>query len=601
MSRAALLIGVSQSGDLPKLQAVEDGVAHMTAWAHSQDDMSQIVPVTDAKDPVTIDRLLDEVDGIMKAGAPEQLVVYFAGHGFSKTINEFWLLSKAPKRTHEAVDLTSSSELARTLGIPHVVFISDACRTAPEGINAQAVEGSPMFENGDAFGTTWVDRYYATRPGDPALEIKDKDTSVERYSSLYTTVFVRALLGKPSTLLVPAPEKDEAHLLTWTLSENLPDLVVDELKRRKLDLKLTQAPQARIESGSVGLISRVDLKRAGKLTANPRGAEAIDITEQTNRSLRYLLEGHGAPPPTADIVVDRFTTVRSASGAPDSDDADRLVATTRQLSLDFGAAHHETGTGMKVRGGNTIVEVQLTDGMADWWPEGARTQLPNGVPAANSLVRFASGHLAVIPQFYSWLAALTFDDVGTNLVAVDFEPMDYHPRWDEIADTIEAQRSVRAFVAAASREGVFSPTDPVQDDLDRWLTQVDGLDPTLAMYRAYAQSPSEAGNPARSEAEKELGPTPAGLEAALFDLVMLSDRQDAAQGGAPGQLAAATMGNVFPAFPMLTQGWPLQRVYGPALPPSLHRLGEHLASSHWTLFEPTAEPLLLDAFSNGEL
>ena len=61
--------------------------------------------------------------------------------------NEYWLLSGAPDDPQEAVKVASSVALARYCGIPHVVLVSDACRTAAESIQAQNVEGSSIFPN----------------------------------------------------------------------------------------------------------------------------------------------------------------------------------------------------------------------------------------------------------------------------------------------------------------------------------------------------------------------------------------------------------------------------------------------------------------------
>lgn len=599
MPRAALLIGVSQSGDLPKLQAVEDGIAAMTAWAHSQSDIEQVVAITDADEPVTIMRLTKAIMEIVENGPLDQLVVYFAGHGMSKSTEEYWLLSEAPKMSGEAVDLRASSEFARRAGIPHVVFISDACRTAPEGIEAQGVTGTPIFTNSHVFGRTWVDRFFATAVGDPALEIKDKDVSAEQYSSLYTSVLVRALMGDPSSLLTPVEGKREGELVSWALSENLPHLVRDELDRRKLGLKLAQAPMARVESGSVGVLSRVKVKRSVSLHADVPTATSLDPVDATNRAMHELLAAGGATNATADRIAVQLAETRAANGDTMTATEDRMVATTNALSSGFGAAHHETGSGLKVRGGNSIDAVLVPGGKANWWADGAATQIPSPV---NSLVRFTSGHLAVIPLFTQWLAGLTFNDDGTNLVAVDYEPMDYHPRWDEIGGRIDAHRSLRSLVTAASREGALHPDAALQDDLDEWLDSVDGLDPTLAIYRSYAQPVDDVvANPARREADRELRLFPKGMNAALFDLVMLADRHSTMHGGQANALASMTLVRVFPAFPMLTQGWPLQRVYGPPLPLSLERLGEHVVSSHWTLFAPAAEPMLHDAFTHGEL
>jgi len=605
MSRAALLIGVSKSGDLPELQAVEDGIDAMAAWAHSQPDMAEnITIVTDKDTSVTVERLEDAIDAILAAGPPEQLIVYFAGHGFSKSTSEYWLLSKAPRRVGQAIDLTASLEFARRVGVRHVVFISDACRTAPEGINAQPVTGTSLFPNIDVYGKTWIDLYYATRVGDPALEIQDKDVSAERYTSLFTSVFVRALLGDPSELLTAATDGGpDGALTTWTLSENLPGLVTSELVSRDLDFRLVQEPEGRIESGTTSVISKVTLKRGAKLSETPRTADRVNVVQQINESLHQLIED-GLDGATLDRVLTHLDTLRPVDEEPTTV-VSRLSETTATLSPTFGAPHHETGSGLKARGGNTIAEVMVGGGDAfDVRPDGAATHIADSQLAVNSLVTFTSGHLAVIPLLEGWFAVMTFDDGGTNLIAVDYEPMDYHPRYPEVADTIDSRRSIRALVTAASREGALNPDLGVQQDLDRWLGNADGLDPTLAIYRAYAPSIGDGhDNAADREADRQLRTYTTGLQAVLFDLVMLGRRAAAMDGDSAARLRlpSGADGRTFPAFPMLTQGWPLQRVYGPELPASLATLGEHVVSSHWTLFAPTAEPLLLDAFTQGDL
>lgn len=102
--------------------------------------------IIDSEGPVEPGRIRDAVDSFVNAPVSyEQLLVYFAGHGVNLRYSEYWLLSKAPKDTQAAVNVLGSATLARYCGIGHVVFISDACRTAADSVRAQFVTGSKSF------------------------------------------------------------------------------------------------------------------------------------------------------------------------------------------------------------------------------------------------------------------------------------------------------------------------------------------------------------------------------------------------------------------------------------------------------------------------
>jgi hypothetical protein len=73
--------------------------------------------------------------------------VSFAGHGVNINRNEHRLLSDAPRRANAAVNVTGSAEFARRCGARYVAFVSDACRSAPEGLQAQNVRGQDIFPN----------------------------------------------------------------------------------------------------------------------------------------------------------------------------------------------------------------------------------------------------------------------------------------------------------------------------------------------------------------------------------------------------------------------------------------------------------------------
>jgi uncharacterized caspase-like protein len=145
VKRAAVIIGVDKTGDLPKLNDAARGAHLAEKWA--LDQKMEAIVLTDEKNPVDAKSIKLTVKQLVEADNLDQLVIYFAGHGVNRQRQEYWLLSGAPDDTQEAVNVAGTMLLATTCGIPHVVLISDACRTAAEGIRAQSVTGSEIIPN----------------------------------------------------------------------------------------------------------------------------------------------------------------------------------------------------------------------------------------------------------------------------------------------------------------------------------------------------------------------------------------------------------------------------------------------------------------------
>ena len=130
IKRAVVLIGVQQANNLPQLQAVWKGVAAMEDWALSQSVAPDlIVKITDEDNDVFPNRISKPIKDLINRNDIEQLIVYFSGHGVIKGFSEYWMLTDGLEDANASVNVTSSVELARRSSIPHVIFISDACRT----------------------------------------------------------------------------------------------------------------------------------------------------------------------------------------------------------------------------------------------------------------------------------------------------------------------------------------------------------------------------------------------------------------------------------------------------------------------------------------
>jgi Caspase domain len=165
VKRAAIVIGVDKVGDLPRLNAAASGARTVADWLGAEG--FAVKRFIDDQNPVRVGDIEPVVRELVERGTLEQLVIYFAGHGFINHSSEIWLLSDARRNGNEAISLTEAREAARSFGVPNVVFISDACRSLADSLQTRNVRGSLMFPNTPLIGpvATEVDKFLATRIG----------------------------------------------------------------------------------------------------------------------------------------------------------------------------------------------------------------------------------------------------------------------------------------------------------------------------------------------------------------------------------------------------------------------------------------------------
>lgn len=245
--RAGVFIGVDRvGGDLPVLKDAAAGAERMHAWASRAGIAAELV--IDRDDKVTVDRVYDAVQRAIGTSGLDQLIVYFAGHGYNRFRREQWLLSDAPVRGNAAIDLAANVEIARYCGVRHVVFVSDACRVPPQGLQAQNINGVEILPN-DAVSASAnpVDQFLACQLGKVAIEARDPALG---YRALYTTAILDAVEGRVPTVFTPLPAAgDEAlYLLPRALRNHLRDAVPTRIVSLGLLGVADQEPDAIITS-----------------------------------------------------------------------------------------------------------------------------------------------------------------------------------------------------------------------------------------------------------------------------------------------------------------------------------------------------------------
>jgi hypothetical protein len=579
MNRAAVIIAVGQAGSLPKLHAALDGAAKMKAWADAN-GVDPVIVFTDERGPVEAKPIKKAIEKLVDDDNHEQLFIYFAGHGVNLHYSEFWLLTGSPRDTQEAVNVASSMQLAKSCGIPHVVFVSDACRTAPEGIQAQRITGSEIFPNEARVGPQKaVDVFYASLLGEPALEIQNKEASASRYVSIYTDELVASLRGeRPAVLTDGAPDRSKLYLrpqpLKRYLTIEVPKLIAAKLGPAAPD---SQVPDAEILSDEFAFLQEFD--RAA-LPAPPAPA----VRGGPTRGARVAPRPAPPPPTAVDLkVLELQEALRSplGSGAQVLKQELRgpgvpiILGGSHREAEEFGPMHFETDCGFKVRGAEISAassapktSVQLLS------PELVRVDAA-GKPALNVLLEFTDGRAVLLPAIRDFIAALTFD--GPALKNVSYEPSDTSRRWAEYVSKRAELTALRTLIASSVYSGTFRLESDDAPKLTERIRTMKGLDPTLGIYAAYSYQRLGKQDLIRDMQGYLLD----DLQLTLFDIALLAE--------ANGKRRLAN--KVFPSVPMLAQGWALLSAFD-AWTPALKKLREHVTSSLWTVFGEEAIPLL---------
>jgi hypothetical protein len=596
MIRAGVFIGVDRTGALQQLNDAAAGARRIYDWAIGQGMLkgTHAHLITDeGGGKVTPDQVYDAIKTLIDGAGIDQLVLYFAGHGVNINRCEHWLLSDAPTRTSAAINVTGSVELARYCGIGHVVIMSDACRVAPEGIQAQNVRGQDVFPNdGAADKAKPVDQFFACVLGKTAAEIKDPQVAASNYSALYTDALLDALLGQREDIfeLSGEPADTARYIKPVKLEEYLEKEIPQRVLKLKLEKKVNQNPDAILTAHS-NWISRIDPTRLPPARPPSRGPSAPagaapgappKPVDNLRVVTRKLVTSAAAPDQSA---LSREITRAKTLGLPG---AERLVDSVEQIAVPFGPDHFETQCGIKIRG-NRVVEAYTRWAQVDLLGNQGDLVRVNQLvqPAASVLLKFADGRGALIPAITGFVAALTFDE--DELVDVAYEPSANNWRWNLYKDRAGEVRTLRAVAATASQHGRFRLDDANAMNIARNMQYAKGIDPTLSVYAAYAYHDLHAVGLIRDMSNylrDDIGTT-------FFDLALL--------GRQLLDKAIDVKSGVVPFVPLLAQGWALLSANKVRMHPLLQGIETTVLESLWSLFDPSGVEKLRRALASGEL
>ncbi|MBL8300928.1 MAG: caspase family protein [Rhodanobacteraceae bacterium] len=585
MAKAAVFIGVDRAGGLTPLKDAAAGAKRLyDGWASAQ-KFERRELLTDAGGAkVTFTQVFDTIADVLKPGDVEQLFVYFAGHGINVARHECWLLSDAPARAHEVISVTISVEQAYYCGVPHVVFISDACRTAAGSIGLQNVSGSGIFANEEPSGTEKpVDLFFGASLGRPAFEVSNDADAASGFTALYTDALKKALeFEAPDVIDWVREQGDEIGLIRpRRLRDHLGRAVSRTIRDRNLAKAIVQVPDARITSDPDAWLAR----RVGR----PDGPEPepADTSVITGPGTSFGFGSRGASNTSAIVVPTLPVNLRASSTSlvalalrqPDT------VAELLSVTDAAGPSQFETQCGLKLRGMRAREVFALGARVEQLGParDVIRVSPQQGRPVV--LLVLDNGAGVVVPAIPGFVGALKFDD--GEFIDLAYEPSANTWRAADYQRRARELQTLRQVAAAASRNGAFRLEGDDAALLARRMQLLKGVDPALAVYAAYAYRDCRD----HAHLREMHGYLRSDLGASLFDVALLAGVLNEGLATAPDQ--------VFGLFPLLTQGWVYLHTQRVRLAQDGEALQPYLLDSLWTQFDAAGVDRLRSTYFRG--
>ena len=572
MSESALVIGVNRTGGLPPLSGAVSSAEDFADWAKGQG--MAVTLLTDANgQEITVSDLQDAIDQILGPRNCKKLIVYFSGHGFLLGANvELWLLSKAPNRSQEAVNVRLSMENARYSGVDHMIFVSDACRSGGPTHQHRTVSGTAIFPPPKTYEFDGkIDAFYATRPGDVALEYKTENEAVSNFKGLFTECLISALNGKVPQVVTEYDVNNQRHwlVLSEKLDSHLETIV--PIEASAISIKLSQKPIVIPESRLPQFFGELR-NPSPSVRANTGG-----VIPQQPGIRRIVAE-------TQEEVLDMRTDNALATQSPSSEEETAFIDQINRIVSAHGRDHFETETGFTIYG--EVTRVTIANGWtADLFEENDVMQIRVGPAsydgACSILIEFEQGFGTVLAVKPGFIGSVIVED--GKVISVNYTPTAgstlYNEEYQPLAERIEQRR---AFAATAMRHGVFELDKEDATDVGHYLRMMKRMDPTLGIYASYAYQQAGQLKAIRSVARymADDGPVP-------FDVLLLARWTE------PWPLFA-------PFCPMLRQGWALLEMH----PPAMKRLAKYrteLLPSLWSGFTLEGSAQIREGLEMGEI
>lgn len=582
MNRCAVIIGVNKTGDLPLLNAAVSGAEEFAGWATAQG--IQVTLLTDKNGAqVNLNNISKAIREFVQQRIFDQLIVFFSGHGILRAPDwELWLLSGAPDDPNDAVNVPGSIWLARNAGIPHVVMISDACRSRPNTTRLSQIQGGVIFPNETPKPPRpAVDVFYAALPGDPAMEAPSEEAT-QNYRGIFTECLLKGLKGKVSDIIIDRgrnqPVESRWVIPSWELKTYLEQQVPESASN--ISIKLQQDPDIRVESHLPQFLATVSAPQAPTRDETVKGPiRGTESSRAFKLQFKDVIESYQRKAFAAKPIQRNIRSMAEKTG---------LVAAMDQLIATRGRQSFETGTGFTLIG-SQVERVIASESTCDIFQESGAFQIRVHNAADNNpqslLMQITGGRaipLAILPGFIGTVLI-----ENQQVVSIAYVPARKSPQYVQYEHNAAEIEQRRAFLAVATRNGAFRiDASPQSLDAVHYLKKLDGVDPIFGLYAAYAYA--QAGNFEGVESVYTF--MSSATQPVLFDIALLA-----------GKLFDQQNHAIAPFCPMLTQGWALLTPYEEKLPDVVRNASRNLVPGLWTTFEPEPAENLWKVIEKGDL
>lgn len=231
----AIAIGVRGADPLPYLPAALNAARDFAEWATAL-GYDTVLLTDDGDGGLTVDRLKIELHKALgaKAGPIHRLVLYFAGHGLIREVEQgLWLLTDWKQR-QEAVSMDKLKRRLARYDIRQVAIISDCCQSLPKDAETTDLDLRGVLNQGPGAERTMpdVDKFVAAQDGKEAYAVPGDTEDKDR--CIFSGVLIEGLWGtKPEAFSIEAKDRITSRSLGKYLKKTVPD--VAKRYGRKLD------------------------------------------------------------------------------------------------------------------------------------------------------------------------------------------------------------------------------------------------------------------------------------------------------------------------------------------------------------------------------
>ncbi len=478
MNKHAILIGVNEVPHLDYLSTPSSYAIAMNDWAISQ-GFKTFLFVDEPEGRIVAGNcsrtdILGSIRGIIEE--TDQLLIYFAGHGIESTAtNDVWLLPGYKDDPSDCISISLNKALAYSSGVPHVIFISDACRSPSNTDYLRATTGSAILPKLERLNpTTEVDVLFSTWPGKISVDVRDEKGI---YRSTYSDCLLECLHGQIKEVILEVRKIKPGFpaVMTDELNSYLKKTVPLEMEKKG---RAAQFPMGEVNSRDPRFLARFD--------------ESCQVSEENLETpVRSAEETQPKQEKTVSEKLNAFLNLNKSEEIDSIDinfdkSFEKIERWRIHLYLSQYMLYQKSNSSiMSISGLKNAVVFSDTDLERTFYsgflsPEPQSIAFNNGKDRNAKLILIGENEerCYAINVLYGFHTSIIFDK--GELLTVDYyslkKPTEYRRElYKEIAER-------KAVIISAAKNGIFLGNEEVA----KYLRTYKEFDPILGLFASYA-------------------------------------------------------------------------------------------------------------------